>query len=860
MASFQNLTVDYKNILGKLSVSDRIRLLYTDSGQNMLASLTAEQYAKLFPTYYREKIPEISGFMKALTSEGRKTLIDAEQIREGTYSSPGGKAPPRTELAIPSGRARPSVLDRLGKIMETQGISNVNVMPELSTDQKELVKKMRQGQTVSADNETAAFISKLTPEQKQQAGILDAVDEAGKPAFKMAPTQVTRQEIEAARKSTVSGGNNREIIMKSFADELRKQGVPEANIPYAVAAMAGQVQAESGFNPKAVHDKGTGYGIYGARDPSPGRGRRTDMFKWLEANGYDKDSPEGQARYMVHEAFTKYPKTRDALVGANKDNIGEVTGVLVNDFERPRERPNNIRIRTQHSVGFFESATRIAENRDLAGNMTDEQIEQIIRERKERQQEQALAGTLEKPKLPDGVDPRFAQLYDQMPLGQAQNAIKAIERRGVENFNSDVKKAFEEGAEGTGTRAGSTGRGVGTVEAPGAPGTLRPDAVGNLISMSNQRAVRNKPISGTLTDQLNYAATMSGVKVEVFSGGQAGIGSGGPRVGSTRHDHGGAADVKLTVTDAQGRRRYLDMRNPEDAAKMESFVKHAVHAGATGVGAGYMGANTIHVGGGKSASWGGADWITRAHAAGTQSRKDQPIDIAAWKERRQSELAAAQEQSSNVQEASDQAKKEERESAYRNIFNPERFRQAGVLGKGGTIEAPGAPGTVLPHNQPGSTEETPEIPQYYAGGEQKVESDAITAFPISGLNGDNAIVADSNKDPLFTMNTNKESASYDPNTGKVEVQPVKKNEPETLKSNESILSQTPTQNEFPTPQENTNASEMRPAPAMDPNHSLQAAIMTSANPITTPSFERAVNAANFKRTGYHFDHGAANLR
>ena len=859
MAAFQNLTVDYRSVLGKLSVTDRIRLLYTESGRDMLASLTAEQYAKLFPTYYKEKIPDISGFMKALTPEGRRTLVNADQLREGSYSAPGGKAPPRTELAIPSGRAKPSVLQRLEKIMDTQGISDAGAKPELSTEQKELIKKMRQGQVVSADNETAAFISKLTPEQKQQAGILDATDEAGKPAFKMAPTQVTRQEIESARRSTVSGGNNKEIIMKSFADELRKQGVPEANLPYAVAAMAGQVQGESGFNPKAVHDSGTGYGIYGARDPSPGRGRRTDMFKWLEANGYTKDSPEGQARYMVHEAFTKYPKTRGALVGANKDNIGEVTSVLVNDFERPQERAKSIRDRTQHSIGFFESATRIAENRDLAGNMTDEQIEQILKERKERGQEQALAGTQEKPKLPDGVDPRFAQLYEQMPLGQAQNAIRAIEKRGLENFNSDVKKAFEEGAEGTGTRP--TGRGVGTVETPGAPGSLRPDAVGNLISMSNQRAVRNKPLSGNLTDQLNYAASMSGVKVEVFSGGQAGIGSGGPRVGSTRHDHGGAADVKLAVTDAQGRRRYLDMRNPEDAAKMESFVKHAVHAGATGVGAGYMGASTIHVGGGTSRSWGGADWIARAHTAGTQSRKDQPVDIAAWKERRQSELAAAQEQSSNVQEASDEAKKEERESAYRNIFNPERFRQAGVLGKGvGTVETPGAPGSLPQTDDQAQTEETPKIPQNYAGGEQKVNSDSITAFPISGLNGDNAIVADSNKDPLFTMNTNKESASYDPNTGKVEIQPVKRNEPEQLKNNEEVNSQTSTVNEFTTPQENQNASEMRPAPSPDPNYSLQAAIMSSANPFTTPSFERAVNAANFKKTGYHFDHGAANLR
>ena len=76
-------------------------------------------------------------------------------------------------------------------------------------------------------------------------------------------------------------------------------------------------------------------------------------------------------------------------------------------------------------------------------------------------------------------------------------------------------------------------------------------------------------------------------------------------------------DVHIEVTsggqDAAGR------------AKLKSSVRHnhgAVAAGAQGVGAGkgYMGNETLHVGFGKSATWGGASWIKAAHARGLKGK------------------------------------------------------------------------------------------------------------------------------------------------------------------------------------------------------------------------------------------------
>ena len=134
-------------------------------------------------------------------------------------------------------------------------------------------------------------------------------------------------------------------------------------------------------------------------------------------------------------------------------------------------------------------------------------------------------------------------------------------------------------------------------------------------------ATRNLPISTRLNVQLERAATAVGdLKVEVFSGGQPSTGA--RRTGSHRHDEGEAGDVQLRDVKT---RRLLDMRNPDDRARMAKFITEAVAAGATGVGAAedYMGPTGIHIGGGTPAVWGAGgrgvnapEWVVAAYEAG----------------------------------------------------------------------------------------------------------------------------------------------------------------------------------------------------------------------------------------------------
>lgn len=134
------------------------------------------------------------------------------------------------------------------------------------------------------------------------------------------------------------------------------------------------------------------------------------------------------------------------------------------------------------------------------------------------------------------------------------------------------------------------------------------------LKYANQNATRDLPLSPDLTSALSFLPDM-GVSMEVFSGGQP---SEGPnRVGSHRHDRGGAADVFFYK---DGRR--LDWANPEDRPIFEQIVERAKANGVTGFGAGegYMRPGSMHIGFGKPAVWGAGgrganapDWLRAAY-------------------------------------------------------------------------------------------------------------------------------------------------------------------------------------------------------------------------------------------------------
>lgn len=145
-------------------------------------------------------------------------------------------------------------------------------------------------------------------------------------------------------------------------------------------------------------------------------------------------------------------------------------------------------------------------------------------------------------------------------------------------------------------------------------------------------AIRNQPISAELRDVLMYAATQTGIEeLRITSGGQDGLGEGTRRTGSTRHDHGRAADLQCRMRGAA-----LTFTDASAPSALEAFVAAAAAAG-IGAGIEYMGDRTLHIGFGLTRSdqskltWGviGASatapsWLRNSATKGWQSPVDPP--------------------------------------------------------------------------------------------------------------------------------------------------------------------------------------------------------------------------------------------
>lgn len=135
------------------------------------------------------------------------------------------------------------------------------------------------------------------------------------------------------------------------------------------------------------------------------------------------------------------------------------------------------------------------------------------------------------------------------------------------------------------------------------------------IRYANQDATRNQPLSNRLVQALGFLQPM-GVTAEVFSGGQPATGPN--RVGSHRHDHGNAGDVRFFRGG-----RALSWANPNDVPIFQSIVEQGRAAGITGFGAGrgYMDEGTMHLGFGSPSVWGAGgrranapNWLRSAFA------------------------------------------------------------------------------------------------------------------------------------------------------------------------------------------------------------------------------------------------------
>jgi hypothetical protein len=101
---FQNLTLDFATVK-KMSMSDRIAAAKSVGTQNLMASLTPEEYARTFPKYYSDVLPSVGKSLTSMSTESYGELTKRERgvsgLNEGEDTKAGG---PKKPSASPSGK------------------------------------------------------------------------------------------------------------------------------------------------------------------------------------------------------------------------------------------------------------------------------------------------------------------------------------------------------------------------------------------------------------------------------------------------------------------------------------------------------------------------------------------------------------------------------------------------------------------------------------------------------------------------------------------------------------------------------------------------------------------------------------
>lgn len=812
----QNLSINVQDLM-KLSPSQKIEIFQSTAGARIVSQLTPEQYASIFPRFFLDRMRyDVSGFMSALSPEARDRLRDV--LPSGTAESSTGAAGARqrqpTATAPSIKNSVPTWMKELEKV--APGASDAKAKATFSPDQQKVLDELRKGQ-VSADDPRLSFINKLSPEDRQRAGI-QTVEQDGKQAFTIPQQKVTREEVEEEHKKTgkLQGGSfsqqspivmNR--LMKDF--NLTKE---------QAAGIVGNLGHESSGLQAGIQEKrpisGRG-GLGWAQWTGP---RRVAFERFLEETGQSANDPEANYAFLRKELQTTENRALNNLRKAQ--TVEEATHVFDRDYERSGIKHMGSRLNyARQSMGLYNPD---AGTGGQGAPLTEEEaakIEQRILSRRREESERIIAGGIERPQLPEGIDPKFVEQYNKMPVGQAQKVAEAISKMGAENFNEAFKKEPDK------VLADTRVRQDGISPPPNAPGTE-----GEIVAEENFSRRRNRPVDRGLKYKIEEAVRSvygPGYKVQIYSGGE----DPNNKVSqSGRHDKGKAADIY--ITDPNGNRV-----SREDQLALAQFWKHK---GYGGIGLG-MADGGMHLDIARQGQWGYAggqegrtaflterekqalEEVSRNNfdvnkimkdssyydfskkvesviAEGRQAGKEVSYAEAAEMIRKQVETKKAEARASESNKttvtpaapspvgtpqepfvAPSPAGADSRSTA---TAQPPRTTPAVPAQLGTPQEAFTAPKpasqarpAVLSTQQEAS-DDTIYVPAFSEGGNEEVKkTDKVEAYSIdhdnrnASLKGDDAVVVDAkSRDPLFTMNTTRETAVFDPATQSISVTPV----------------------------------------------------------------------------------------
>lgn len=125
--------------------------------------------------------------------------------------------------------------------------------------------------------------------------------------------------------------------------------------PAAACGVLANMEKESDFDPHALGDYGTSYGLCQWHDTSPGAGRWTNLKNYCRSNGLDDTTLDGQLAFLAYELQTYYPGLLTELKNTpdTSDGAYDAAYAWCTRFERPANMEQEGALRGQRAVSVY---------------------------------------------------------------------------------------------------------------------------------------------------------------------------------------------------------------------------------------------------------------------------------------------------------------------------------------------------------------------------------------------------------------------------------------------------------------------------------------------------------------------------
>ncbi len=145
---------------------------------------------------------------------------------------------------------------------------------------------------------------------------------------------------------------SKDAVQRQIYTYLTTQmGLPSA----AACGVLANIEAESGFDPNALGDNGTSYGLCQWHDTASGSGRWTNLKNFCTSAELDPQTADGQLMFLNHELSTFFPGLLHQLqtVPNNSDGVSQAAYAWCSQFERPADMEEKAALRAERAVSTF---------------------------------------------------------------------------------------------------------------------------------------------------------------------------------------------------------------------------------------------------------------------------------------------------------------------------------------------------------------------------------------------------------------------------------------------------------------------------------------------------------------------------